>query len=225
VYTTIWNRYQDAFGKNLPAILSGLGPKPDGWNEIANQFFHEGSRDVFKPLLQEFKEQGLIEGGKQFDRDNTYVMQRISDIKSAPFGYSGMSFEEKEEAIYEKYRGKNSYIDFLNMQGELIDSLVYRNHFGREGESDYLSKLSGELTYNYVYRKYNLLDQLHSDPNPHRQLTEGEWKHLFSEQFDVYSFFEGFKESLRKINFYNNGHFDIDSVISAQIDKLLDSLD
>lgn len=121
IYTTIWNRYNDAFDGNLSAILSPISAVPMNWSDIANQFRKETYKLIFQPLRQEFEEQGRLEGGEFYDKDDTYIMQCISDIRSAPLGYSGMSFAEKEQAIYEKYKGKNTYIDFLNMQGELLD--------------------------------------------------------------------------------------------------------
>lgn len=108
IYTTIWNRYDRAFDGNLSAILSLAGPGPTSWVDIFNQFNTETGKEVITPLFQDFVDQGLLEKGEWYDRDDTYVMQCLSDIKSAPLGYSGMSFEEKEAAILEKYKGKHS---------------------------------------------------------------------------------------------------------------------
>lgn len=194
IYTTIWNRYNDAFGGNLPAIICPMGPLANGWDDISNQFYEETGEAVIHPLFQEFYEQGLLEEGEFYDRDDTYIMQRISDIQSAPLGYSGMSFEEKKQAIYSKYQGKTSYIDFLNMQGELQHSLVYMNELGREASSDYLSSMNSHITYDYVYKNLGLLDKMSaSNPNPHSQLTEAEWDAIYAWQFDSETLFRDLK--------------------------------
>ena len=45
-------------------------------------------------------------------------------------GYSGMSYDGIEAAIYEKYAGKTGFIDQLNLVGELFSSGVLSNKFG-----------------------------------------------------------------------------------------------
>lgn len=217
IYTTIWNRYNDAFDGNLSAILSEIWATPDNWCDISNQFSHEAYQEVFQPLHQEFEEQGKLKGGEFYDENNTFA-QCVSDIRSAPLGYSGMSFAEKEQAIYEKYKGKDTYIDFLNMQGELRSTGVYENKLGMEGESNYFFVLNTRLTYNYLYPKENVPL---STSNP--EWTDAQWNRILHEKFDANSFLKEVKQSLSNVSFQNGYqlNFDMESVISEQIEELI----
>lgn len=60
-------------------------------------------------------------------------------------GYSGMSYDEVEIAIKEKYSGKTSFKDQLNLFGELFSSGVLSNKFGWDNATDMVSKLNLSL--------------------------------------------------------------------------------
>ena len=225
IYTAIWNRYDRAFDGRLSAILSQAGPGPVGWTDIFNQFDEETGKEVFTPLFQDFVDQGLLEEGEWYDRDDTEVMQRLSEIKSAPFSYSGMSFEEKEAAILEKYRGKHSYLDFLSMQGELKNALVYRNKMGRDGESDFFSTLDIQLRYNYVYQNDVVEPSQLRHPNPAVLLSEEQWAHIFREPFDVHRFINNVREAQGTAIFLRDPAFSVLSIVAGQVDGWMDLMD
>lgn len=62
-------------------------------------------------------------------------------------GYSGMSYDEAEIAIKEKYIGKTSFMDQLNLFGELFSSGVLSNKFGWDKATDMVSKLNLSLDF------------------------------------------------------------------------------
>lgn len=60
-------------------------------------------------------------------------------------GYTGMSYDEVEAAIKEKYIGKTSFMDQLNLFGELFSSGVLSNKFGWDMATDMVSNLNLSL--------------------------------------------------------------------------------
>lgn len=62
-------------------------------------------------------------------------------------GYIGMSYDEVEATIKEKYLGKTSFIDQLNLFGELFSSGVLSNKFGWDNATDMVSKLNSTLEF------------------------------------------------------------------------------
>lgn len=225
IYTTIWNRYDRAFDGQLSAILSLAGPGPSSWSYIFNQFMEETGDAVITPLFQDFVDQGILEEGEVFDEKNTYVMQCLSDIKSAPLGYSGMSFEEKELAILEKYQGKLSYLDFLSMQGELKNTMVYQNKMGRDGASDFLSTLDSQLAYNYVYKNDIIEPSQLCHNNPQILFSDAQWDQIFQEEFDIHRFINTVRESQGTAIFLQDPAFHVLAVVAAQVDGFMDLLD
>ena len=132
IYTNLWKSYDDAFGGNMPAIMSGLAQSQEK-HSIHNQFMDDYEKYVSQPLrTQIFQETGCVYGTDAYDE---VVKEYIGDKEICPFdsialGYGGMSIEEKEAAIYQKYAGKNTLQDFLNMQGELWKTGVLKHKMG-----------------------------------------------------------------------------------------------
>lgn len=76
--------------------------------------------------------------------DNVGSYWKNSDTLEAR-GYTGMSYDEVEIAIKEKYSGKTSFMDQLNLFGELFSSGVLSNKFGWDNATDMVSKLNLSL--------------------------------------------------------------------------------
>jgi hypothetical protein len=99
-YVTIEKRFEEAFpdefhiAYNFGLVAYGL---PE-YGEIASEF-----------NKQKLKYQGDF---ATFEQKNKYR------------GYEGMTYEEIEDAIYEKYEGKNTVKDQLNLLGELVEAGV-----------------------------------------------------------------------------------------------------
>ena len=68
----------------------------------------------------------------------------INLVKEAR-GYANMDYDEIEAAIKEKYAGKTSFTDQLNLFGELFTSGVLSNKYGWDAATDMQSHLSLSL--------------------------------------------------------------------------------
>lgn len=69
-----------------------------------------------------------------------YYAPPAAIVKEAK-GYSGMTYEEIEASIKEKYAGKTGFVDQLNLLGELFTSGVLSNKYGWDTATDFVSKL------------------------------------------------------------------------------------
>lgn len=75
------------------------------------------------------------------DNIHNYVGYLKGTVREAR-GYSGMTFDEIETSIKEKYAGKTDFISQLNLFGELFSSGVLSNKYGRTEACNMASKLS-----------------------------------------------------------------------------------
>ena len=177
IYTDLWNRYNQAFDGNLAAILSDLCIGPSYWIDASNQFREAEHQYIIDPRRMERKAAGL-------DCSNA---QEWSDIRSAPFGYGGMSFAEKEAAILRKYRGKNTLMDFLNMQGELLQLGVLDDKIGRDGAYMHGIDLSGKVSKHLYWQWENspIKAERPYGVSETRLFTEAMWDRLLNSSFDI----------------------------------------
>ena len=108
IYRAIWDRYNDAFDGNMPAILICAHPD-SGDTSLGNGQYTTGILTQF--LGEVFTKHGISD-----------------EARDEALGYADMSHEEREAFILKKYEGKNTTLDFLNMTGELSLSgvLFYR---------------------------------------------------------------------------------------------------
>lgn len=131
IYCDIWDRYNAAFGGNMSAITSGLW-KGDNWYGINNHFVDETCKYVYNPLDREiWKDSQLRSRDKGYAEE--YIAHGGKNFRAAALGYQVDNFEDCELAIRLKYAGKNTFLDFLNMQGELFATGVMDYKLGSEG--------------------------------------------------------------------------------------------
>lgn len=79
----------------------------------------------------------------QFVEDiRAYVGYCPTKIVNEARGYAGMTFDEIEASIKEKYAGKTGFVDQLNLLGELYTSGVLTNKMGWANANAFLSHLS-----------------------------------------------------------------------------------
>lgn len=212
IYCAIWDRYQQAFDGKMPGLISSIigGQERDS---ITHQFGKEIDKAVRYPLYREIQaETGLRYGEKAFSEywDEHYQ----GKMEAAALGYGGMAPEEIEQAILEKYAGKNSLYDFVNMVGELSHTGVLVHKMGGYGNaSSLMLMIRQELEYKFFP------DHL-SDGYP----PEEEWARIIDQPFDAHGFVMGMKESLKSYGF-ENWDFDIRGMLDSAIDDLLSMLD
>ena len=215
IYTNLWKSYDDAFGGNMPAIMSGLAQSQEK-HSIHNQFMDDYEKYVSQPLrTQIFQETGCVYGTDAYDE---VVKEYIGDKEICPFdsialGYGGMSIEEKEAAIYQKYAGKNTLQDFLNMQGELFKTGVLDNKMGPSASFQYLSILGRQLEKHFFPE--NVLSM--------ENITQSQWDSVYNTSFDAVSFLTEMKDAIKHMTF-SNFDFNVEEVLSQGIDDLLNKL-
>ena len=215
IYTNLWKSYDDAFGGNMPAIMSGLAQSQEK-HSIHNQFMDDYEKYVSQPLrTQIFQETGCVYGTDAYDE---VVKEYIGDKEICPFdsialGYGGMSIEEKEAAIYQKYAGKNTLQDFLNMQGELLKTGVLDNKMGPSTAFHFQFMLNYQLEWHFF--PDNMLSM--------ENITQSQWDSVYNTSFDAVSFLTEMKDAIKHMTF-SNFDFNVEEVLSQGIDDLLNKL-
>lgn len=210
VSAAIWKRYDEAFDGNMAAITSYLAGG-QGWGDINNQYWNEFNKVVYHPICRQIKsETGLLPGDKGFDE---YERASFGDYRAAMLGYGGMSTEEIEQAIYEKYAGGNTLYDFASMQGELWRSGVLDEKMGKAGTFHYTTMLSRKISNAYCTKPLD----------GSAYISDQEWAGIIDRPFDSRRFVLGVKESLKNMEF-ENWDFDIRGVLDRELDDLLTAL-
>ena len=155
IYKAIWDRYNAAFDGNMPAIRIGAYPG------AATISLGGGQYEV--GILEQFL-------GEVARNGSSYT------VHSEAMGYEGMSYAEIEALILNKYEGKNTAIDFLNMTGELQLSGVLTNKLGDQTASFVRMVIDGSL----------------SAGNPFRtELPFDEWSGRLGKKIDIASYLKG----------------------------------
>lgn len=205
IYCTIWDRYNSAFGGNLSAITSCLW-EGDNWYGINNQFTEEVDKFVYNPIEREIWKDSQLRR-----RDKGYAEQYIAhggkNFRAAALGYDVTNHEECELAIRQKYAGKNTLLDFLNMQGELSATGVVRHRLGPEGSFWY---------------EVNLREQLKSmfSSSSGSEPSLGQFDSVLRFRVDVGALASAMRKSLSQANF-SGFNLDMEEVIDKSIDDLL----
>ena len=212
IYCVIWDRYQNAFDGKMSAITSCLLGGED-WASINNQFVSELNEVVYHPLYQKiYNETGLKKGTQEF---SVYWKEHYAHIfSSATLGYEGMTLDEKEQAIYEKYAGKCSLYDFASMMGELKDAGILSDRMGDYASFSFMNMMRRELLYRYCS---NATDDL-------MYMSNQEWADIIYRPNEAQRFVQGLKDSLKSVTF-KNWNFDIRGMLDSAIDDLLSMLD
>ena len=225
IEAAIWNRYNDAFDGNMPAISICVIPSPE-WIDINNQFNDEYCHNILYPLQEEFRLSTGIsvstwskDNYDQHERDmdafHEYVRSNYEDFSTQALGYGGMTTEEIEQAICQKYAGKDTLRSYLNMQGELYRSGVLTSKFGLEGATAYINAIGNQLPLTYFFE-----DCL---KGPTWEISQSRWDAVLDGKFDAQAFAADMREYLKTANF-SGVNFDIQGAISQGIDYLLEAV-
>lgn len=206
IYKTILDRYQQAFGGKMLALISGFVGGSDR-DSICHQFAREMDDAVYHPLYREIEAETGLRYTQDAFRDYWDEQYRFELVAEA-LGYGGMSLEETEKAISEKYTGKNTLADFAAMMTELQLSGVLDHKLGRDGANSLLS-LIGRKLYEvrpednyYGGRRLDIL-----------------WERAQREPFSFSVFAQGLKDTVQNNMSFYNYDFDIRGVLLQSIDK------
>ena len=225
IYTAIWNRYDEAFDGSIPAVVIGVIPSPE-WCDILNQFNGEYRHNVLYPLQKEFRlntgidvstwsKDNYAQHERDIDAFHEYVRSNYGNINAQALGYGGMTTEEVEQAICQKYAGQDTLRGFLNMQGELYFSGVLGNKLGTEGAWAFIFAIGNQLPLTYFFE-----DCL---KGPTWEISQSRWDAVLDGKFDAHAFAADMREYLKNANF-SGWDFDIEGAISQGIDYLLEAV-
>ena len=106
IYKTILDRYQQAFDGKFLAMASGFVGGSDR-DSICHQFAREMDQAVYHPLYREIEAETGLRYGQPAFQDYWCEYYKF-ELGAEALGYGGMSPEEIEKAISEKYASKNT---------------------------------------------------------------------------------------------------------------------
>lgn len=214
IYCAIWDRYQQAFDGKMPILTSGLV----GGNErfyITNQFEKEIDKAIRYPLYRELQ----AETGLSYKEFSEYWYEHYRPkMDAAALGYGGMAPEEIEQAILEKYAGKNTLSDFVSMMGELNKTGVLAHKMGgQDNAAECMFIISQELVYKFFPE--SIYDYEDGSPN------DAEWASKMHWPIDARGFVQGVKKAVQTQYHFENWNYDIQGVLDSAFDGLLSILD
>lgn len=224
IFASIWNRYNDAFDGNWATIVSFPAIQEEG-DRATSDFRIEVGRNITGPLQREFKAEtgitlycGSMENEKDTKAFQDYVQSKYGSFYAQVLGYGGMTLEETEQAIYQKYAGKNTLRDFLGMQSELFNTGVMTDKLGGDGAYAYSLTLHEQL---YKSLFPDIYYDFSNDLPMH--IPQSRWDAVLDGKFDTQAFASDMRETLKTMNF-SGWDFDIEGAISKGIDYLLEAV-
>lgn len=238
IYSEIWNRYDEAFDGNMIAIKAYIAG-PAEWTVINQQFYTEITHHIFNPAIIAARKEGLELDGRPYTEwtdaemdaldssSNLKACKTVNNALMKVLGYDGMSFDEREAAIREKYAGKNTTLDFLNMQSELKISGVLRHKMGENQSDTYLAILNTQFE-----RAFNPNYYMTVGDEKSSFMTADQWYRVANQPFDTAKFVAAMKDNLHLVSGHNGWTEDyvklmeglFDRFITGAIDDSLDQL-
>jgi len=221
IHAEIWKRYDEAFDGNMVAITAGIAG-PAEWSAVNNQFVYEILNHIVYP-----EERAALKASGAADA-SSYEEKRALEISCNQkahqvathglwkiSGCEGMSFEEREMAIKEKYAGKNTTLDFLKMQNELKQSGVLRHKMGDKADT-YCAMIGIQFD-----RAFNpdSIDRVGYEKSSF--MTVDQWYRVANQSFDTAKFGAAMKEHLGTISGPNNYSDDIVKMMEDCIDRFV----
>lgn len=213
IHSTIYNRYNTAFNGNLLGIMS-FGA--EDWTQINLQYQDEIKRHVYYPMRNELATKlGMKASDEQFQKE--YFVPQYQEIMWTTLGYRGMSFEEKEAAIMKKHQGKDTFMDVLNMQGELEASGVLASKIGENAVGSYCVQFGLQIGYDYF-----------DGAKEGAPAITQEWVNSCLDMpIDLKGLYHTLKDSLSKMSFSNfrSSDWAAFDAMGKGVDSLLEMLD
>lgn len=238
IYAEIWNRYDEAFDGNMIAIRNFIAG-PAEWGEISYQFYTEVTHHIFNPAINAAWKEGVKLDGRPYT-EWTYEEKTaldgssrekankiVHDAMMKTLGYDGMSFDELEASIREKYAGKNTTMDFLKMQSELQESGVLCHKMGVDQADTYLAMMG--VQFDEAFNPNSIYNVGHEKGS---LMTADQWYRVANQPFDTAQFAASMKENLHQVSGHNGWTEDyvklmeglFDHFITGAIDDSLDQL-
>ncbi|WP_300757826.1 hypothetical protein [uncultured Oscillibacter sp.] len=238
IYAEIWNRYDEAFDGNMIAIR-GCVAGPSEWGEIGYQFYTEVTRHIYNPAISAAWKEGVELDGRPYTEwtyEEETALDRlcvekadkiVHDAMMKTLGYDGMSFDEREAAIREKYAGKNTTLDFLNLQSELSMSGVLIHKMGMDRADTYLAMMNNQFERAFNPNYYMIVGHEKSS-----FMTADQWYRVANQPFDTAQFAAAMKDNLHRVSGHNGWTEDyvkmmegfFDHFITGAVDDSLDQL-
>lgn len=211
IYKTIWNRYNEAFDGNMMAITACIAG-PAEWAPVNNQFYYEIRDHIIHPAMRAARE-----------ADPTLTYEECRDIGGKVsgeaflkvMGWDGMSYEERETAIKEKYAGKNTTRDFLMMQSELYKSGVLEYRMG-DHASFYCAVLGNQFDIAFNPNSIYTVGHEKSD-----FMTADQWYRVADQPFDAARMAQAMKDTIDRVNAENGFTEDIMQLLFDSIDHFI----
>lgn len=221
IYADIWNRYNEAFDGNMVAITACIAG-PAEWDVVNYQFVTEIRDRIVRPeQAKVIQDAGGLRGltdEERFDLEASSLEktgQIVSNASLKALGYDGMSFEEREAAIKEKYSGKNTTLDFLKMQGELMRSGVLEHVMGDEART-YCDMI--RLQFDYAYNPNSIARVGYENS---QLMTADQWYRVANQPFDAERFSTSMKEHLGRITKANGYTPDTVKIMEGWFDRFI----
>ena len=213
IYSSIYNRYNSAFNGNLEGIMM-FGA--EDWTQISQQFQLETKKHVYYPMRNELAaELGMKATDEQFLKEHFWP--QYNEIIYTNQGFRGMSFEEREASIMKKYQGKNTFMDILNMHGELRSSGVLAHKMGSEAAGRFWSEFLSQIDYDYF-----------DGAKVGAPAVTQEWvNNSLDMPIDLKGLYHNLKDSLSKMSFSNfrSDDWAAFDAMGKGVDSLLEMLD
>lgn len=232
IYAEIWTRYDEAFDGNMVAITACIGG-PAEWSAVNNQFEYEILHHIVYPEERTALKAAGVANASTYEEKkaleiscNEKAHQASTHSLWKVLGYEGMSFEERESAIKEKYAGKNTTLDFLKMQGELVRSGVLKHKMGDKADT-YCAMI--EIQFDRAFNP-NSIDRVGYEKSSF--MTADQWYRVADQPFDTAQFAAAMKDNLHRVSDHNGWTEDyvkmmegfFDHFITGAADDGLDSL-
>ena len=212
IYKTILDRYQQAFDGKILALASGFVGGSDR-DSICHQFAREMDQAVYHPLYRQIEAETGLRYGQDAFQDYWYEHYRF-ELGAEALGYEGMSPEEIEKTVAEKYAGKNTLADFAAMMEELQLSGVLDHKLGRDGANSLFSLLGRKL--------HEVRPEDNYDGGRRLDIL---WERAQREPFNFRNFTHELKDTIQNNMSFYNYDFDIRSLLLQSLYKLLGMLE
>lgn len=213
IYKTIYDRYNEASGGQLGAYAFYNPPWDSDIGTIKNQLGQELRLHIYTPLEKELEQELGFTNQENRAEFQKHFIERRYTVRAEALGYGGMSYDEIEKAIVEKYKGKNSLQDFLEMQGELNDTgVLWHKLGGSDRLGEYYSSLNTQINLTYFYDNY-----VYEYP-----LEPGQYESTLLKRFEPASFFSDVKQTILRSTYmhYNLG-YDVKAQVLQDVDWMM----